>query len=935
MLGSKIYLCCLAASLTIAFVLQSTGLLTGIHDSIYEARMAHSQRPASGQVVLVGIDKKSLDLVGTWPWPRSVHARAIEKLVEMQASEIAFDVDFSSVSIETEDAALATTIKKAPTSVILPTFLQASSIDPTAELVQSKPIEAFADNAWIASVNVVPDPDGLVRRYPRASNISGELVPSLSAVMSGLSEISASNFLIDYSIAPTTIPSYSFADLLNGDIPAKAIEGKFVLIGAHALELRDTLAVPVHGVISGPMLQILAAETLLQNRVLVSTNDFFNFALIVMVALLLLLVFPRIRFAYQLVCLIALAALVEVGAFYVQQLQSIVVSTAPILVFLLVSAVIHTFGELDVKSWLLRIANVEIENTKHILSRVFDDSSDGILIISEDGTFIDKNDRFVQMFGKTGEDGEPTVFENELPSKLYNDARLAIRNLTDGSNSTNSLHVEGELKLRRGDQTIYVNYAITPSKVADIAADIKSPEGPNHFATITARDRTVEVLQRQKLERHSRIDDLTGAERREEFIRKLNERGGIENKATIFAIGIQRFSTLVATMGREMGDQLLQSMFDRLSRADDRIDGIARLNGDAFAIRLAAGLDDNSILEFPYQLLQELSAPMQFNNQQLTIDLCIGRAHGGVKNKVDTRKLINQSEFALQEAAKLGPNGVCEYDPGVNARQQRARLLEQEMTPALSAGQFHVVYQPQVLAADGKPTGAEALIRWSHPKIGDVSPAEFVEIAETTGLIVKLGQMVLNQACRDAMAWGAGLTVSVNVSPVQLVRGDLVQDVRDALKSSGLPAERLVLELTESSFISDSEELITKLDHLKRLGVSMVMDDFGTGYSSLGYLSRFPIDKIKVDRSFIRGIDNNKANQAIVRSIKVLADGFGIKVLCEGVETQSERHIVQLFGCHEIQGYLFSKPKSGQDLLKFFSQSQPKTVVQSPILKVV
>jgi len=261
-------------------------------------------------------------------------------------------------------------------------------------------------------------------------------------------------------------------------------------------------------------------------------------------------------------------------------------------------------------------------------------------------------------------------------------------------------------------------------------------------------------------------------------------------------------------------------------------------------------------------------------------------------------------------------------------------MLEQEMRPAMASGQFQVVYQPQVLTSNGNPIGAEALIRWSHPEFGVVSPLEFVEIAESTGLIVQLGQMILNQACRDAASWASDISVSVNVSPVQLVREDLVQDVRDALESSGLSPERLLLEITESSFISDTDSLMFMLDGLKQLGVSVVLDDFGTGYSSLGYLSRFPVDKIKVDQSFIRNIANNSANQAIVRSIKVLADGFTINVLCEGVETEADLRIVQSLGCQEIQGYLFGKPQPANELIHFFAQNRSEARTNISKLKV-
>ncbi|MEP0943867.1 MAG: EAL domain-containing protein [Rhizobiaceae bacterium] len=915
--------------------LATTGYLTPIHHQLTELRMELWPRQASQQIVFVGIDKKSLDAVGVWPWPRSVHAQAIEKLSELGAAEIAFDVDFSTPSTPSEDERLAEALRNSNASVVLPTFLQPFTMDSgESGLALSTPIELFSNEAWIASVNVVPESDGLVRHYPLASEIVDELVPSLSSVLAGVEQIDLSHFPIDFSIDPQSIPTYSLADLLKGDVSRSAVEGKSILIGAHALELRDNLSTPVYGVISGPILQILAAETLVQKRVVQGTGLILILGIIVLLSILALLILPRLRLAVQMIVIIGLAVALEGGAHLAFRDLAIQASTVPILAFLALIAIVRTAGDLDVRTWLLRLAKAEAANTRQVLDQVFEDSSDAILIIRENGELLEQNAQYSMLFATSPDDpksGSPAL----LPRKLSEDAQQAIQRLKANPETASSYSAQGRLELRQTGVSSVIDYSVTPSQVNKPVANSEAEIETFYIATITARDVTLEVEQRERLEYLSKFDELTGAERRNRFTGALLGNGEVESQTTIFTIGLLRFDSLVDTMGREIGDQLLCALYKKFSECNEYIAGVARLDRATFGIRLTSGTPKEVVTDFAQQLLDDLADPIMINRQAVSIDCCVGHATASIPGTATASDLLNHAEFALREAEKQGPNGIAAFNAQTNSRQRRARELEQEMRGALAAGEFHVVYQPQVESMTGKPVGAEALIRWTNPKFGKVSPVEFIEIAETTGLILQIGQFILNQACRDAMAWDEDVSVSVNVSPIQLFRGDVVQDVRNALKISGLRAERLVIELTESSFIGDDDELLHKLDLLKSMGVAIVLDDFGTGYSSLGYLARFPMDKIKVDQSFVRNLAKSPTNQAIVRSIKVLADGFDIKVLCEGVETESDLRLVQQLGCQEIQGYYFGKPQSTFEMIRFLSESDKRIEVQAPKLEVV
>jgi EAL domain-containing protein (putative c-di-GMP-specific phosphodiesterase class I) len=282
----------------------------------------------------------------------------------------------------------------------------------------------------------------------------------------------------------------------------------------------------------------------------------------------------------------------------------------------------------------------------------------------------------------------------------------------------------------------------------------------------------------------------------------------------------------------------------------------------------------------------------------------------------DSAKWIEAAEFALIDAKRVGGSGWQAYDPASSVRRARSRILEAELRSALQQGQFFLLYQPQVALTSGRLVGAEALMRWQHPTLGMISPVEFIGIAEANGFICDLGQFIFNEACRAAITWPAHVSVAVNISPVQFLRGDLVSDIRAALNASGLAAHRLHVEITESIFMEKSEDLFAKLDALRELGVTIALDDFGTGYSSLSYISSLPLDKLKIDQSFIRNMDSEPAAQAIVQAVTSLAHGLGLTVVCEGIESAPQGKVLAAMGCEEGQGYFFGRPQSARQILE-------------------
>src|SRR5208283_4367522 len=288
---------------------------------------------------------------------------------------------------------------------------------------------------------------------------------------------------------------------------------------------------------------------------------------------------------------------------------------------------------------------------------------------------------------------------------------------------------------------------------------------------------------------------------------------------------------------------------------------------------------------------------------------------------VESEQLLKSADLAMYQAKANGRGKFCFFEPEMDARVKARSALEFDLRQAIMCDQFELHYQPVVNLRDGTITGCEALLRWYHPKRGMIPPAEFIPIAEETGLIDQLGEWALRTACAEAVSWPDNITISVNVSPVQFRNEALGLTVIGALAASGLPARRLELEITETAIIHDEEATLGKIAQLREMGVHISLDDFGTGYSSLSYLQRIPFDKIKIDQSFIENVADNDVSLAIVQAVITVAKARNVITVAEGVETEQQKELLRALGCSEMQGYLFSRPVPVQDLLQFFPTS--------------
>jgi len=414
----------------------------------------------------------------------------------------------------------------------------------------------------------------------------------------------------------------------------------------------------------------------------------------------------------------------------------------------------------------------------------------------------------------------------------------------------------------------------------------------------------------------ARHDQLTGLPNRTFFREGLEEalhrlrRGA---RFALFCLDLDGFKGINDSLGHPIGDLLLKAVGERLNDCVNPTDFVARLGGDEFAVIQSSFVGPEDCSRLAEQIIQAISEPYVLESHQINIGASIGIAvapHDGD----NPDQLLKNADMAMYRAKADGRGSHRMFEPEMDARIQARRALELDLRSALAADELQLYYQPMVSAADATVAGFEALLRWFHPKLGEVPPSEFIPLAEETGLIGPLGEWVLRTACTEAAKWPLQVVVAVNLSPAQFRNGNLVQSIVNALATAGLPPTRLELEITESVLLQDDTRTLATLHQLRSLGIRIAMDDFGTGYSSLSYLRSFPFDKIKIDRSFIRDIDKGGEGLAIVRAIIHLARSLNISVVAEGVETAEQYRLVQTEGVAQIQGFLLSRPQPAADI---------------------
>jgi len=558
----------------------------------------------------------------------------------------------------------------------------------------------------------------------------------------------------------------------------------------------------------------------------------------------------------------------------------------------------------------------QLDETRHFLDTIIENAP--IAIVVKDATTLRVvlvNRAYEELIGR-----DQSELVGKTAHDIYEPTRASYIMRVDRERIDSALgRTRNELLLVTADGK-HRDVASTSFVVRDI-------EGKPQYLIVAIEDITERKITEARIAHMAHHDALTNLPNRvllHDRLKDMLSACSAEAPLAVLYLDLDHFKRVNDTLGHLVGNELLKVVAERLRNCLGENDFVARLSGDEFLIVHTGARTSAEAAAFAQTVREEVAAPISLDGNQIFADLSIGIAlapeHG-----TDSAQLMKYADMALYAAKSDGRGTFCFFEPAMSARMNARRELELDLRKAIKNGELELYYQPLVSLESDKIGGFEALMRWQHPQRGAIAPAEFIPVAEETGLIGAIGDWALRTACFEAAHWPNEAKVAVNVSPVQFKNSNLSFNVAGILAASGLSPRRLEIEITEAVLMDDSDTTRETLHLLHDLGVRIAMDDFGTGYSSLSYLRSFPFDKIKIDRSFISDLCENEDSIAIVRSIASLANSLNITTTAEGVENEAQLEWVRLLGCTEAQGYLFGRPKRGADLADYFKEGDGRS----------
>ena len=559
-------------------------------------------------------------------------------------------------------------------------------------------------------------------------------------------------------------------------------------------------------------------------------------------------------------------------------------------------------------------AELALTDSKFKLDAALTNMTQGLCMFGADEKVVISNRRLAEIYNMPPEQVVPGMTTRQLM-----ELALSSTNLSD-------VDPQGTLSLqqsifREGKDGSFVQHLSDGRSIA-----ISYRPLPQGGFVATFEDITVRLRAEEKIKYLAQHDALTELPNRVVFYERMGSVLGRlrrTDSVAVLSLDLDHFKGVNDTLGHPVGDLLLKAAADRMRSCVRSEDIVARLGGDEFAIVQVPSDQPSDVTALASRLIEVLGAPYDLDGHQVVVGASVGISVAPNDGK-EPDLLMKNADLALYRAKADGGGAYRFFEIAMDARMQARHAIEMDLRKAIVNGEFELYYQPIVDLKSNQVTSCEALIRWHHPERGLVAPLEFIPVAEETGLIVQIGEWVLRQACKEAAKWPSAMTVAVNLSPAQFKSRNLLPTVVNALATSGLPASRLELEITEMVLMTETEGAFVVLHQLRDLGIRIAMDDFGTGYSSLGYLRAFPFDKIKIDQSFIRDLPGQKDSLAIVRAVVGLSSSLGITTTAEGVETKEQLASVTAEGCSEMQGYLFSWPKPAADVERFLAEMGPK-----------
>ena len=869
-------------------VVVAAGWHNGLRNALADFRFSWLSQPAGSEVLIVAIDAPSIEQIGVWPWPRRLHAQLLRQLDLAGASDIAFDVDFSTPSDPESDQMFLDALEHAGGSVVLPSFKQPG---PEGSTFFNRPLPAFRAHSWSAVVNVAIEPDGLVRRYPFGQRLDGEFLPSMGAVLAGQYDKKRAPFLIDFALQHDSIPRVSFVDVLHGNKAAlERVKGKKVIIGGTALELGDRFSIPNGGIVSGPVLQALAAESIIHHRVLHWTSAVTTLLTLGALMLTMMLLWRRVSAAKRVGVLAVAAVVIEVSAYLLQMWLPLVIDTALLHIAIVVYIAAIGLDEIDVRDLLGRVAENRFQ-------RIAMSLGDGLVCTDSNYLITVWNPGATAIFGYSPDEMIGRPFDT-----ICAPGSQAPFSIQQAHAQPAGKVIEFDARHRNGE-------------VLPVEASFSRWQGADgiQYGAIL-RDVSVRKREAERIRYLAEHDALTGLANRYTLEARLASMiaaaEASRTEVALLIVGLDSFQHINDLLGHSNGDQVLRAVSDRLVSEIGGTGVIARLSGDEFAVAASGADPSEGIEQMARRIAAAFDGPVTTGSRSHRVSVSIGAAVFPGSGS-SASELLSNAHLALRRAKAERRGGCVLFEAGIRQEIETRLTLEAELVLAAERGEFELFYQPQVSLGSQELIGAEALIRWRHPLRGLISPGAFMTVVNTSPISERIAAWVLDTACRQARRWelaGHAVRVGVNLSPSQLHTGDLARSVADVLAATGLTPSLLELEVTEDILLLDEKRVLATFQRIQELGVRIVFDDFGTGYASLSYLKKFPLDGLKIDRSFVLDLLTDPDDAAIVNSTIALSKQLGLSVIAEGVENRATADLLAVMGCEEGQGYFFARP---------------------------
>jgi len=937
-----------AMLLVIVGLLSISGWLQRLDWLVYDEIISRQSFQPDSDIVIVAIDEESLRAIGKWPWSRELHAELIDRLSQIGSNVVALDLLLSEPDVDhpKADKRLKTAIYTHG-NVVLPVAPAQNASGDRFSLIQ--PLASLQRRATLGHVDVELDRDGVARRIFLYAGIDTPAFPALGLVLAdksslpsrmhllsrmseadktivntGNSWVRAREIMVPFAGPPGTYPRISYTRLLNDDDLLDDLRGKIIIVGMMATGLQQGFLTPVsltrHNYMSGVEWHANVADMLRNGRSINPVPEMVAIAVTVLWVLAVLLVVNivpgRFRSLVLLVSLVAGVGLVTIllGVFHIWLPPG--------------AALIGTLAVYPLQSW--QRINEFIQSqfiTGSCLQAVFDSVQEGVITVDAKGNILYLNQESERILGARSEQliGKPLeqlIGVCLVPDKQDGDVNGSVS--ADTRSDSRIQHCV--LTLPSGDRrTIRVTHRALYDRW-------RIPAG----AVVTISDISDTLEMKQQIARQANYDVLTMLPSRNFLLSRFGELAASAQQhgaaLIVCLVSVDNFSKINDALGYHSGDALLKMIADRLLKLVCSEDLIARWSGDEFMLVVDRPVREGQELQFARKVQETINRRFEINGQEVFISASIGIRISSRTDQVgeESEIFLDEAVSAMRRVKRQGGNGFQFYASGqMNVWTREQLEFERDFRLAIENQDkaLHVLFQPIVDVQKKRVVHNEVLVRWAHPTRGLLSPGDFIPLAERVGLIGQLGDLVLWISCRtaaDLAKIGQVVDISVNVASRQLLHPDFLQKVASVLEHTGLPAERLMLEITESAVISDLPRAAEALVRLKALGVAIALDDFGTGYSSLSLLRELPLDILKIDKSFIQSIEQDHGGEkfdfAIARAIIALGDNLGLGVIAEGVETKKHMEFLRKHHCYLQQGYYFSRPLSTTQLMQFMGK---------------